>query len=591
MHINISVNVPQQRFGGWNSLVLVFLALSAVASLVSFSIGLYVFPIIHETHDMRPHVLHPSFNAPVAVLRKHNQDHKAEFENAYHFPKQSEALEVHPKKKVVDNSKKYHMVFSTSCSPFQNWQALAFFYFAHKVRQPGTVTRLVSGCTDQEAEELRKVHSERVVPLQIPGLQTFEMHVTPNFDGSNGGDQKYFNKPNGLLHWMENYLGFSGKSDHEDLDSIIIIVDPDMMLLRPITEDFTSINYVGGWVDSKNIQNHIAQGNPMVDYQHDVVTHGKPHAQRYAYGPNWLTAVQDHLEEIVGPDSPVLTMSENDANDFYPAGPPYVATGRDMYEIALHWVKFLPKYHKHFDKMMCEMHSYSLAAAHLRLPHKLAHGFMVSDQESFEENFDFVEKKMTKANVCMKPPNLVPADSKIPMDPTDSTTMTDVAYETDRGIPIRELPFVLHYCQRYALGRYFFSKYKLKEDAFDNCEGPLMVEPPGNVAEVYDWSIFPNGIEKYDFSEGSSMIPDVRDRMHMRNGWLLCAVITGINEAITAYKNASCGTDEKYFRKAWHFHQEDDFNQSIRDPSNPFAKKRREENGKVLYRLVKKEAN
>ena len=87
------------------------------------------------------------------------------------------------------------------------------------------------------------------------------------------------------------------------------------------------------------------------------------------------------------------------------------------------------------------------------------------------------------------------------------------------------------------------------------------------------------------------MIPDVRDRMHMRNGWLLCAVITGINEAITAYKTASCGTDEKYFRKAWHFHQEDDFNQSIRDPSNPFAKKRREENGKVLYRLVKKEAN
>ncbi len=564
-------NVAQHRLGSWNSLVLGFLFLSAMASLVAVFIGMYAFPIIHETHDMRPHMLHPSFNAP-GVLRKQNQGHKAEFENAYHFPKNS-AAEVHPNKKE-ENSQKYHMIFSTSCSSFQNWQALAFFYFAHKVRQPGTVTRLVAGCTDKEEEDLRKVHRERVVPLQIPGLQTFEMHVTPSFDGSGGGDQKYFNKPNGLLHWMENYLGFNGKSDHEDDDSIIIIVDPDMMLLRPITEDFTSINYVGGWIDTKNVQNHIAQGNPMVDYQHDFVKHGKPHAQRYGYAQHWLTAVQDHLEEIVGPDSPVLKMSEDDARDFYPAGPPYVATAKDMYQIAVHWVKFLPKYHKHFAGMMCEMHSYSMAAAHLQLPHKLAEGFMVSDQEAFEgENFDFVEKKMTKANVCMNPPNLVPADPKIPMDPRDSTTMTDAAYEKDRGIAIRELPFVLHYCQRYALGRYFFSKYKLTRDAFDSCEGPLLVEPPQNVAEIYDWSIFPNGIETFDFSEGGPLNADLRHKMHLRNGWLLCAVVTGINEAITAYKTASCGTDEKFFQKTWHFHNEANFTQSIQDPSNPFAKK------------------
>jgi hypothetical protein len=35
----------------------------------------------------------------------------------------------------------YYMVFSTACSPQQNWQAAVFFYHAHKVKQPGTVVR------------------------------------------------------------------------------------------------------------------------------------------------------------------------------------------------------------------------------------------------------------------------------------------------------------------------------------------------------------------------------------------------------------------------------------------------------------------
>eukprot|EP00531_Pseudo-nitzschia_arenysensis_P001700 CAMPEP_0116118764 /NCGR_PEP_ID=MMETSP0329-20121206/2281_1 /TAXON_ID=697910 /ORGANISM="Pseudo-nitzschia arenysensis, Strain B593" /LENGTH=524 /DNA_ID=CAMNT_0003612419 /DNA_START=192 /DNA_END=1766 /DNA_ORIENTATION=- len=520
-----------------------------------------VVPQIHEMQDMSPEKIHSSFDAP-GLIRKHNQDHKAQFEAAYHFPKEL--------KSVTKEPTKYHMIFSTSCSPFQNWQALAFFYFAHKVRQPGTVTRLVSGCTDEQAEALNKVHEERVVPLAIPGLQTFEMHVTPDFDDSNGGDQKYFNKPNGLLHWMEQTLGFDGKSDHEDDDSIIIIVDPDMMLIRPITDDVSTKNYVGGWVNSKNTRMH-----KLVDYEHDIVTHGKPHAQQYGYGDNWFMAVQDHLEEIVGPDSPALKVSHEDGHDFYPAGPPYIATAKDMYQIAVHWVKFLPKYHKYFDGMMCEMHSYSLAAAHLQLPHKLAKGFMVSDVDA-SENFDFIEKKMNKSNVCMDPPKLVEVHGKH-FDARDSTTMTDPAYEKEKGISIRELPFVLHYCQRYALGRYFFSKYKLREDMFDDCEGSIMLEPPRNVAEVYDWSMFPNGVEHYDFSPDPKATSEHKEAFkpfaRLRNGWMLCAVVYGVNEAIQAYKRESCGTDEKYFQKTWHFHEEALFKKSIEDPSNPFTSK------------------
>ena len=586
----------------WNLLFFGFLALATTACVLSVLTGTILVPETHEAQEMHHSKNHPSFDAP-GQLRNHNQDHKAQFEKAYRMAAEAKKQPIQNKEEpkpipipipipinpIHDNndnsnnsnnnnekqSQKYHMVFSTSCSPFQNWQSLAFFYFARKVRQPGTVTRLVAGCTDEQSKALRKVHRERVIPLQIPGLQTFEMHITPGFDDSGGGDQKYFNKPNGLLHWMEESLGFDGTSEHEDDASIIIILDPDMMLLRPITEDFTSKNYVGGWTDSENTRKHSSEGHDLVDYQHDIVSHGRPHAQRYGFGNGWLTAIEGHMEEVVGPDSPALKVSNDDALDYYPAGPPYVATGKDMYQIAVHWVKFLPKYHEFFQGMMCEMHSYSLAAAHLQLPHKLADGFMVSDLDS-NENFSFVDDKMTKSSVCQNPPNLVEADPNRAFDPKDTATMTDVAYEKGLGIAIRELPFVLHYCQRYALGRYFFSKYKLREDVFDTCDAPLMIEPPRNVAEIYDWNMFPNGIEHWDFlpdPDSTNLYRESKKKIiQLRNGWLLCAVVYGVNEAIQHYKTASCGTNEEYFQKTWHFHDDKNFTQSLEDPSNPLAK-------------------
>jgi hypothetical protein len=39
-----------------------------------------------------------------------------------------------------------HIIFSTSCSMFQRWQAELLFYSHAKVKQRGSITRLVSGC-------------------------------------------------------------------------------------------------------------------------------------------------------------------------------------------------------------------------------------------------------------------------------------------------------------------------------------------------------------------------------------------------------------------------------------------------------------
>jgi hypothetical protein len=296
-----------------------------------------------------------------------------------------------------------------------------------------------------------------------------------------------------------------------------------MMLLRPITHDFTGFHTEWGGGRKRT----------------DKVVHGIPIAQKYGYGDEWLTSLKGNLSYVVGPDSPALKVTNKEADDYYPAGPPYLATGTDMYAIATNWVKFLPRIHELFPQFMAEMHAYSVAAAHLELPHQLAEGFMVSDVSGIPgavagEGFAFLDNT-TKADACV--PN---------------------------KIPMNQMPLVLHYCQRYSLGRWFFSKYKLREDFF-TCSAPLLREPPPNVGEIYDWNIFPNELEKLDMSTLK------RQRSIVLNGWMLCTVLYSLNEIATNVKKVNCGADANY-SKVEIFHDADKFQAMLDDPSNPFLK-------------------
>jgi hypothetical protein len=203
------------------------------------------------------------------------------------------------------------------------------------------------------------------------------------------------------------------------------------------------------------------------------------------------------------------------------------------------------------------------------------------------ENYDFIDNKLNKTNVCMKPPNIITQNSGNNNNNNTNNVELDESY-TSVNITLKEIPFVVHYCQRYALGRWFFSKYKLREDMFNNCSAPLMKEPPSDVADIYDWYIFPNGIETMDFSikdkiknlspsDSSYYKVDAKRKEHLRNGWMLCSVIYGINEAIQIYKEEKCiaskDTHPEYYKKTYHFHDDKNFTSSITDPSNPFIKK------------------
>jgi hypothetical protein len=167
--------------------------------------------------------------------------------------------------------------------------------------------------------------------------------------------------------------------------------------------------------------------------------------------------------------------------------------------------------HDQYPFLLAEMFAYCLSAAHQRLSHQTAISFMVSDTGANDEGWiDYIDK-FDETNVCSK------------HDPKD-------------------LPNVLHFCQRYALGDYFFGKYRLPKD-FLTCEHPLLLEPPSNIAALHTGARFPDGTtQEYSKKEV------------IRNAFMLCYMIPAMNAAAEYFKKNHCGP-EANFSKIYGYHK------------------------------------
>jgi len=97
-----------------------------------------------------------------------------------------------------------HVVFSTDCGTFQHWQSFLLFYSALRVGQPGRVTRIASGCKEEEEAEAQRWFEEHVRPMS----SRFGIHFTPHFskvtdeNGEEKGDYKVC-----LMHYLFYFCG------------------------------------------------------------------------------------------------------------------------------------------------------------------------------------------------------------------------------------------------------------------------------------------------------------------------------------------------------------------------------------------------
>jgi hypothetical protein len=388
----------------------------------------------------------------------------------------------------------YHLIFSTDCGTYQHWQSYLTFFRAMKVKQPGTVTRIASGCTQEEKTVIDAWFQNHIQHMS----QRFHLLLTPHFsgvkdaDGNIVGDYKFFNKPFGLKYWLEHsdLVDFNNNGQFPNSkNDIVILIDPDMSMMRPITKDFTSDEDV---VIAPFRKEHLVAR---------TVGPGKPFAQTYGFGSQFLKL---DLEKIGGTDSRLPSVTHEEGRLYYPVGPPYIGTATDMHAISLKWTEFVPKVHQQYPHLLAEMFAFSLAAAHLDLKFQLIQSLMISDTHTGSgEGWPLVDS-MPPDNVC------------------------NIAREVD--YKKHPLPHVVHLCQRYSLGKdWFFGKRKIPHDVFD-CQNPLFEEPPNNIATMFDYKWPPGAKDK------TPLTPELAHR----EAFMICHLTAAMNEAAEYFKRSAC---------------------------------------------------
>lgn len=437
--------------------------------------------------DLKPHLIRKSGFARSRQEIRRDMAHKPKGR----FPAENDVVD---RGDDAEANTSIHILFSTSCSDSQDWQSYLFFHQMMKMKQTGNVTRLVAGCTPEQEEHQREV-LEKIQTTMSPRFNTYfiEQDFGKVFSKS-GGDwhqYKYFNKPFGTKDFMENVLGYPDSHKHDD--DLIVLMDPDMFLLRPFVNDFS------GFV-SETEEIH-------------TVSHGHMFAQPFGFGTAWYREAEGNLTYLLNEEtSPVYNMTMSDLQ-YYHAGPPYMGTGKDFYRLIKTWCDILPRYQDLRQHFMIEMYSASLAAAHLGLPFHLVSNFMISDHGVSKEGWSGIDSADPE-NLCT--PSLV-----------------------------QDLPLVFHYCQRFGLGEYFFNKHIFaKNFNFFSCNEQLLKEPPTNVALAYNFSHFGDGSNQTWFNY----------IFVKRNAFMLCSMTSALNEAATFYKKHHCGKDANY-SNTWMWHE------------------------------------
>jgi hypothetical protein len=506
----------------------------------------------------------------------------------------------------------------------QDWQSYVFFYHAWQSGQVGDITRIASGCSAEQGEELQQLFHRQVQQfLDTPPLEfssssslssttttatttvsrnnsssytslRFHLHLTPNYSKIHEGKAyKYFNKPFGMKHWMEHGLGYSNtqKINNDDNnhkkqgvtnandDTIVILLDPDQLVLKPFTSNnYTDVEHMR-WIRSAD------------QVENSVIQRGTSIAQFYGFGKQWFTKV--NLTQLLESDpkkgndmsltndsssssSPLWSITMREAA-WYAAGPPYMAVAQDMYRIVDQWATFVPRVHAQYPNLLAEMFAYCLAAVHVNVPPHTVTGLMVSypymsqegwpwidtvesesedeetledegeeeveveeegedgegedeaeeeegseeEEEGSEEEEEGEENEVAAAEEEEKDYNIT--------NSTPTVAVLDCISHYQQQ-PRHQMPHILHYCQKYHLGKWFFSKYKLPKD-FMSCQSPLLREPSTNDNLLqYDWAETPNG----DILDISPM------KYRRRHAWMLCTVLPAINQAVSFYKQRFC---------------------------------------------------
>mmetsp|Transcript_21776 Transcript_21776/g.36417 ORF Transcript_21776/g.36417 Transcript_21776/m.36417 type:complete len:492 (+) Transcript_21776:72-1547(+) len=399
---------------------------------------------------------------------------------------------VHPSAAAQRRDGEVHIVFSTDCSEYQDWQTLLLFHSAKVVGQVGKITRIASGCTDEKKAHLNKLYSSLYD-------SDYGAHYTPDFKRDAKTNKKYdfYNKPWGMKHWLE----FAHPPIPEN--TFIALLDPDMVLVRPIT------THIEGDM-SVLVHPRLKKDGEVID----EISLGHPVAQTYGLGAPWTNDNHKKFNrgKICGEGSPCLQPNQRFGELHYSVGPPYIAHKADMLRIVRTWTTFVPRVYEGYPYLLAEMYAYSMAAAHEKLPHLQLDHYMVSNVDAGGEGWAHVD---ALPQVCRPPDE------------------NGIYY---KGHP---MPSVVHFCQGIRAGDFVFLKRRIPKNIF-TCEHPLFTELPMNLGE-----------STYKMQNGKKQAIK-NARTAKRNSFELCIVYDALNKAMVHFKDKMCqGNPNTTYAKAF----------------------------------------
>lgn len=282
-------------------------------------------------------------------------------------PKQQQ--DQRTKDSISDQKNLFHFIISSDCTSYQRWETLTLLHSAESISQCGRFTWIVSGCLPNDQEHKGKGKGGANSDILTPNLmqqsldQHFppqqrnnnnnnneaatddcpmvapQLHFTPDYSnmsvyggpfadgtrtrifvnrqgkemrGNFGNTYKFNNKPNGLLHWIQQYHPSKDDDDNE----AIVLIDPDFLFLAPFTLP-------------------------------NVVLPNQPAGAKYGLGSQWLDF---NRTAICGVGSPCTKATSKDVDKYYSTGPPYIVHIQDVLQLATKWAALVPPTYDYYRK-------------------------------------------------------------------------------------------------------------------------------------------------------------------------------------------------------------------------------------------------
>jgi hypothetical protein len=199
-----------------------------------------------------------------------------------------------------------------------------------------------------------------------------------------------------------------------------------------------------------------------------------------------------------------------------------MATVGDMWKLAHLWCIYAPRIVQQRPELFAEMHGLIVAAVQLKMPFTLTKSFTVSTTTAHDREGWVLVDQLEATHVC-----------------------TNSALEQAQIAP--QLPVALHYCQRYIVGRHFFSKYRIRKNILQ-CNKPLMHLPPTDMSwQNVSYGIIPPTADSQPITLPIDAPPlsnenvlEYSPSQLKRETFMACRLIHALNEAMTFFRKHAC---------------------------------------------------